>query len=100
MIADSDKCQIVPDGCLLPPVTVLVWIMSYSLLGCSKFIILPRTVQALDGWASAPADPESCKPPGEEEQELEAGPPAAEGTNERGASMGMVFPKTLLCRSQ
>lgn len=53
MIVDSDKCQIVFDCCFLwflPPVTLLVWIMQYSLLGCSKFIILYiKAVQVLDG---------------------------------------------------
>lgn len=53
MIVDSDKCQTVSDCCflcLLSPVTLLVWIMQYSLLGRSKFIILHiKAVQALDG---------------------------------------------------
>lgn len=52
MIVDSDKCQAMSAAffCLLPPVTLLVWIMQYSLLGCSKFITLHiKVIQALDG---------------------------------------------------
>lgn len=53
MIVDNDKWQVVSDGCffcLLLPVTLLVWVMQYSLLDSSKFIILPiKGVQALDG---------------------------------------------------
>lgn len=54
MVVDSDKCQTMSDCCflcLLPPVTLLVWITQCSLLGYSKLIILHiKAVQALMDW--------------------------------------------------